>query len=680
MEPILKAHFTKFKQSFEISTFAPTPEEEIQNEAAAFEKFVNYVIFSLDYPEIFTADIELLNYVCAGSGNDTGIDGMGIKINDRLVRSEEEILQITKSSKKINIDFVFIQSKMRSKFDASEFNTFGIGVKHFFSEATLPENSKIKAFRKLKDFIYSDEKVISKLEKNPNVQLYYVGMGKQPTDDHFAGTVKMLEKEFLNGDFYFDEVSIKIISGKTLVNFCKELENNFSVQINILDIFPLIVDVKTEVKKAYAFTCSAAEYLRILIKEDDTLRRALFNDNVRDYLGNKGFVNSEIEKTVIENPEMFLLCNNGITIVCSDFDQVRDKLVKVENPQIVNGCQTSNSIFNLRNNPNILKTQLLIRLICTENPNVSNKIVRGTNKQNQVLEEAFEATLPFHQDILEPFFLSIENSIKIYYERRSKQYNNDALIKKTQIVNLRILTKSFVAMFMNLPQNAHRHEAKLLEEYAGEKDIRKIFREDQSPYPYYVCALTWYIFEKCFREGKIDKRYETYKSHLYLIFRESLGEYLPSFIKSKTIETYCNKLIKGLEITKFEANLPNILSVFDDTQELWTKEMGKSRFGIKDNDEFTSVLIAQCRKKFFTQKSSVIPSEIQTYEGTILNLRIEPTRWYGFIRRGFNYENVYFDGRAYKGDIKKLLPETKVRFNFNDNNGRFYATNVKIIN
>jgi len=134
------------------------------------------------------------------------------------------------------------------------------------------------------------------------------------------------------------------------------------------------------------------------------------------------------------------LCNNGITIVCSDFVQVRDKLVKIENPQIVNGCQTSNSLFNFRNNPNIEKLQLLVRLISTEDSSVTNKIVRGTNRQNQVLDEAFEATLPFHQDELEPFFLAYENNVKIYYERRSKQYNNDPLIKKTHIVNLRILT------------------------------------------------------------------------------------------------------------------------------------------------------------------------------------------------------------------------------------------------
>ena len=85
---------------------------------------------------------------------------------------------------------------------------------------------------------------------------------------------------------------------------------------------------------------------------------------MRDYLGNQGAINREIEETVINSPEMFLLCNNGITIVCTGFEQIRDKLVRIESPQIVNGCQTSNAIFGLRDYPNIGKLSLLVRVIC----------------------------------------------------------------------------------------------------------------------------------------------------------------------------------------------------------------------------------------------------------------------------------------------------------------------------
>jgi hypothetical protein len=89
MEPILKAHFNKFKQGFEINTHSANPEEVKKLESSAFEKFVNYLIFSLDYPDIFTGNIDLLDFVSVGGGHDTGIDGIGIKVNERLVRNTE---------------------------------------------------------------------------------------------------------------------------------------------------------------------------------------------------------------------------------------------------------------------------------------------------------------------------------------------------------------------------------------------------------------------------------------------------------------------------------------------------------------------------------------------------------------------------------------------------------------
>ena len=54
MEPILKSHFVKFKRDFEIET-----RDDPQKEASAFERFVNYILFSLDNPDVFTADSEL---------------------------------------------------------------------------------------------------------------------------------------------------------------------------------------------------------------------------------------------------------------------------------------------------------------------------------------------------------------------------------------------------------------------------------------------------------------------------------------------------------------------------------------------------------------------------------------------------------------------------------------------
>lgn len=657
MEPILKSHFVKFKTEFGINT-ADDPNKE----AAAFERFVNYTLLSVDYPDAFTADTELLEAVSVGGSDDTFLDGIGIAINDRLVRSIDDINEIVENSRKLTVHFVFIQSKMRPSFDMAELSNFGTGVKLFFSLSQLPENNKVSEFRQLKEYIYSSEKVIAKLHSNPSVRLYFVGTGTEPENQHFTAIKEVIVGELSRqASCYFERVDVSIVDGKRLIKLCRELANNFDVQIDIKDILPLSVDSSMDVKKAYAFTCGAPEFLKILRTEEGLLRRSLFNDNVRDYLGNSGAINKEIEETIMAVPEMFLLCNNGVTIVCTGFEQIRDKLVRIENPQIVNGCQTSNTIFNIRDHPNVAKLQLLVRVICTEDRSVSNRIVRGTNRQNQVLEEAFEATLPFHQEALEPYFAAYSGDVKLYYERRARQYSNDPLVKRTHVVNLRILTQTFVSMFLDAPHQSHRHEAKLLEIYAGDPDTRKIFREDHSPSPYFACAQAWYMFEKYFREDGIDKRYRPYKAHLLLIFRYSLGQPVPKLVKSRALDSYCEKLLALLAEPKFGSQVRVVLEAFDRVERLW-KQRGGSPHGIKDNREFTDLLTQQVREQFSRSTSGKPEQDVRdTSKGEVLRIVWRHGVWFGFIKRSVDLENVYFDSRGFRGDPEHLTPGTRVK-------------------
>jgi cold shock CspA family protein len=376
---------------------------------------------------------------------------------------------------------------------------------------------------------------------------------------------------------------------------------------------------------------------------------------------------------------MFLLCNNGITVVCEEFDQIRDKLVKIENPQIVNGCQTSNCIFSLRSHANIDRIQLLVRVICTENRLVSNRIVRGTNRQNQVLEEAFEATLPFHQEVLEPYFAACSDPVKLYYERRARQYDNDPLVKRTHVVNLRILTQTFVGMFLDAPHESHRHEAKLLEKYAGESGTRKVFRNDHSPAPYFACGVAWYMLERWLREELIDRKYRIYKAHLLMVLRYGTGIHLPKLVKSRTLDGYCETLLSLLREPKFNERIRDVLKVFDNTLSIWTAQ-GGSRYGIKDNEKFTELLIAQSRQRFFTtQPPEAKEDDRNAAEGRILRIAWRDGLWFGFIKRAAELENVYVDSRGFRGDPELLAPETRVRFEIGKRDRGLFARNVAIL-
>jgi len=73
----------------------------------------------------------------------------------------------------------------------------------------------------------------------------------------------------------------------------------------------------------------------------------LYEKNVRQFLSNKRKVNKGIQSTLRESPERFGLFNNGITIVVSGYNQMPDDSVELIDPYIVNGCQTTRSIWDV---------------------------------------------------------------------------------------------------------------------------------------------------------------------------------------------------------------------------------------------------------------------------------------------------------------------------------------------
>jgi hypothetical protein len=72
----------------------------------------------------------------------------------------------------------------------------------------------------------------------------------------------------------------------------------------------------------------------------------IYEKNVRRFLGGRGKVNRGMQETLQSAPERFGLYNNGITIVASDW-VLQDDRVKLFNPYIVNGCQTSRTIWEV---------------------------------------------------------------------------------------------------------------------------------------------------------------------------------------------------------------------------------------------------------------------------------------------------------------------------------------------
>ena len=130
----------------------------------------------------------------------------------------------------------------------------------------------------------------------------------------------------------------------------------------------------------------------------------LYEKNVRRYLGTQRKINKKIKETLEKEPEHFGLYNNGITLVVDDFQKLAQGNIELTQPYIVNGCQTTGTIWNVLDrkfnsggtgsNPKLAqwknkvnKSIVVIKIVKVSSEEQSNNITRYTNSQNRVDEK-----------------------------------------------------------------------------------------------------------------------------------------------------------------------------------------------------------------------------------------------------------------------------------------------------
>lgn len=621
LTPILRAKLSKFINNFELEGSAD------EN----FERFVNYHILSQDYPGIFDVDYELLDTICVGGGNDLGIDGIAITLNGKLIRTKEEVDDILSVQHKGRFTLTFIQSKNKEKFDLGEYMKFTSGIVDFLNEEIkAPANNDIDNWHDLYKYIISDD-IIIKWESAPIINIIYVSLGIWDGQQHIRAHEENVRTIITNNGI-FEQQNYRYIDGKLLDDIVNSNESYYTAVIQVIDSMPL--PPVESVDNSSIIMCAASELIKLLTN-DDVLRRNLFTDNVRDFQGDTT-INQEIKDTLKGESQEFVLLNNGITIVCDEMLEVNRKIT-IKNPQVVNGCQTCNVLYNCyKDNVELTSTVVIVKVIAASNNNIVSRIIKGTNRQNIVYDEAFEVTKSFHK-YLEEFFstVQVKGFDKIYYERRSKQFDGDLSVKVSQKVNFRALIQSVVSLFLYKVDEGHHHESRLLSDYKN-----RIFKDEQSYFPYYVACFLYNQIDWMFRRKELDKKYITYRYHIMLITKELLCGKSPDINIKKEIEKYCNDLLDAIGDKDKLLNVAlKACEKFDDITHMWIKDNGESaKYHIKDNPAFTNYLLKKIDNDIFVQELLEPESFL---DGKILNIKTDRNgMFYGVIKR--KAENIMF--------------------------------------
>jgi hypothetical protein len=229
------------------------------------------------------------------------------------------------------------------------------------------------------------------------------------------------------------------------------------------------------------------------------------------------------------------LLNNGVTIVTRSLTTTGNKFV-MEDYQIVNGCQTSHVLYRERDKITD-EVYVPIKVIATADDDLTNAVIRATNSQTPIGMDDLQALSGF-QKRLEAFYATYQDRHRLYYERRSKQYEGVPGVEKVRVVTRGLQIRAFASMFLDEPHRAGRYFATLLKEIGG-----RIVADDHKLEMYYVSAFAQYRLEFLFRNGLLDVTYKPARYHLLMAVRHAaIGVNLPPF-NSRKMQQACAELI-----------------------------------------------------------------------------------------------------------------------------------------
>lgn len=164
----------------------------------------------------------------------------------------------------------------------------------------------------------------------------------------------------------------------------------------------------------------------------------LLEQNVRSFLQARAKVNQGIRTTILNEPHMFFAYNNGITATAQEVD-VRTvaggiEIVRIKDLQIVNGGQTTASLFHTRRRDKASLKKIFVQMKLSvidsaESESVVPRISEYANTQNRVNAADFFSNHPFHIRMEEfsrrlwaPAQQGAQRETKWFYERARGQY------------------------------------------------------------------------------------------------------------------------------------------------------------------------------------------------------------------------------------------------------------------
>lgn len=341
-------------------------------------------------------------------------------------------------------------SKISKEYVVNNFLITGIKA---LENGTYSKSSELQSvFTKYKD------------ELNVYLQLYVSNNEKNISIEDSINKFNIANPKYKAEIFYLDDIK-ELYYGQTDTN-----KKDLTVSISSINKGTILNFDKDNYKLnnlangRYVLTPVSSVYE--LYKEAKKSEYPIFDENIREYLGNKG-INKNIYETLMNPNERnnFFYYNNGVTVICDHIGSYENNgqnlhtniSFKIKNPQIVNGCQTVNSIYTALDNfkdmdaHEIFKdTFVMLKVLEIDKSDFDQStlyqnIVKYNNSQNNIDEKTFVANNELFRRIQKEFE---KKGFLVLIKQSDKNTYNDLYDKKKMTyANLKKLNEKRVERF-----------------------------------------------------------------------------------------------------------------------------------------------------------------------------------------------------------------------------------------
>ncbi|MEJ8553007.1 AIPR family protein [Tepidibacter sp. Z1-5] len=412
-------------------------DNSIENKDLGFMYFIYSIYNDIEYSDTDISDIIKGSSDVVDGSEDKQIDIISIHKYD-----EEAIIKI-------------FQVKNQNGFKSNTLIHMKNGLEWIFEKTNdalkLNKNkkfiSKIKEVRSvLKEYSYS----------NVHIEVYYACLGNTNDIDYrgeFDQELKEIVKKYEQvgfGNFKFQLLGVEEINEELKLIEMKNKKINTNLNILYDANRPSLIETYKNNLKSVVCTVKASEIAKLISEDKNDI---LFDKNIRKYLEQRGKVNKSIYETCVDEDEsrLFWFLNNGITIMCDTFsvDKIPNEAkIKIDNVQIINGCQTSTTLYKaMKDGKLVSDTEVLIKIYASDDKKIVDKITVATNNQNPINLRDLRANDEIQLNIQ----IYINNKYNYYFERKRNEFKD---VDKKKIITNEKVGQSYLGIILRKPHRA----------------------------------------------------------------------------------------------------------------------------------------------------------------------------------------------------------------------------------